>query len=89
MAYTTINFKTKKALKDAVERYNALTSPKGQRFQTEPAVNASPVRAYQPGLGPDLSEYTGVVTLEGPHFPQPHRWYAQAQLVNGVVVSVK
>ena len=47
------------------------------------------VRCFQPGLGPDLSEYTGSVTLEGPHYPEPHRWYAAAQLKNGVVVKVK
>ena len=47
------------------------------------------VRCFQPGLGPDLSEYTGSITLEGPHYPEPHRWYAAAQLENGVVVKVK
>ena len=31
----------------------------------------------------------GWVTIEGPHFPQPHRWYAQAELRNGLVVKVK
>jgi hypothetical protein len=46
------------------------------------------VRCYQPGLGPDLSNYTGKVTLEGPHSPEPHRWYASASLENGVVKKV-
>jgi hypothetical protein len=31
----------------------------------------------------------GKVTLEGPHFPQPHRWYAEATLKDGRIVSVK
>lgn len=70
MAYTTQNFKTKKALKDAV----AL---------------AAGVTCYQPRLGPDLSNYTGRVCLEGPHYPEPHRWYAEAELVNGRVVRVR
>ena len=30
----------------------------------------------------------GKVTLEGPHFPQPHKWYAQATLENGQIVKV-
>lgn len=47
------------------------------------------VRCYQPGLGPDLSNFTGNVVLEGPHFPKPHKWYASAQLENGVVKSIK
>ncbi len=47
------------------------------------------VRCHQPGLGPDLSEFTGRIYLEGPHYPQPHRWYAQAEMVNGVLIKVK
>lgn len=76
MAYTVINFKTKKALKEAVKFYNTMD-------------NRIEVRCYQPGLGPDLSNYTGKVYLEGPHYPKPHSWYAEAELVNGVVVKVK
>lgn len=71
MAYTVINFKTKKMLKEAVADRDGV------------------VRCYQPGLGPDLSNYTGKITLEGPHYPKPHTWYAEAELVNGVVVKVK
>lgn len=69
MAYTVYNFKTKKALKEAVKHEK--------------------LRCYQPGLGPDLSNYTGKITLEGPHYPKPHTWYAEAELVNGVVVKVR
>jgi hypothetical protein len=46
------------------------------------------VRCFQPGLGSDLSNYTGSITLEGPHYPEPHRWYAAATLLNGIVVKV-
>ena len=31
----------------------------------------------------------GRVYLEGPHYPQPHTWCAQATLQGGRVVSVK
>jgi hypothetical protein len=85
MSYTVTNFKTKKALKEAVAKWNA--NPKQKSI-----VNVDgefPVRCYQPGLGPDLSNYTGKITLEGPHYPKPHSWYAEAELVNGVVVKVK
>ena len=47
------------------------------------------VRCFQPGLGPNLSDFTGKVYLEGPHYPQPHKWYAQALLANGIVKTVK
>ena len=76
MAYTVFNFKTKKQLIEAVKLYNTMN-------------NRAEVRCYQPGLGPDLSNYDGKITLEGPHYPEPHRWYAEAELVNGVLVKVK
>lgn len=70
--YTTMNFKTKKALKEAV-------------------AEGAPVRVYQPNA--DLTgakvPKDGVVTLEGPHYPAPHTWYAEATLKDGVVVKVK
>ena len=47
------------------------------------------IRCYQPGLGPNLSHFSGSVALEGPHYPEPHRWYAAATLLNGIVVKVK
>ena len=31
----------------------------------------------------------GRVYLEGPHYPKPHRWYAQAELHDGCLVKVK
>lgn len=83
MAYTITNFKTKKQLKEAVASYNAADKNDLR------AVNARAVRCYNPGLGPDLSNHTGKIALEGPHYPKPHTWYAEGELVNGVVVKVK
>jgi hypothetical protein len=49
------------------------------------------VRITQPNG--DLTGITapenGVVYLEGPHYPEPHRWYAQAVVEGGRVVRVK
>jgi hypothetical protein len=75
MAYTIDNFKTTKDLKKAVEQFHAKS--------------LYPVKCYQSGLGPDLSNYTGKVCLEGPHYPKAHTWYAEAELKNGVVIKVK
>jgi hypothetical protein len=47
------------------------------------------VRCCEPGVGPDLSNYTGHVVLEGPHYPEPHMWYAGADLVDGVITKVR
>ena len=45
------------------------------------------IACYNRGLGPALVDFTGKVYLEGPHYPEPHRWYASAQVVNGVIVK--
>lgn len=68
--YCSPNFKTKKALKDAIAA-------------------GKPVTVFQPNnLFGIVPPENGKVTLEGPHYPQPHRWYAQATLENGKIVKV-
>lgn len=32
---------------------------------------------------------SGTHFIEGPHYPQPHRWYAQATVVDGFITSLK
>jgi hypothetical protein len=73
MAYTDRNFKTKKALKEAVAAGEAITvhQPNRGMFET------------------NLTPTDGTVFLEGPHYPEPHKWYAQATLKDGLVVAVK
>ena len=69
--YTTKNFRTKKALKEAVASGEKVTvyQPNGDMFGKEPPKN-------------------GTVSIEGPHYPEPHRWYAQVTLTDGVVTKV-
>ena len=31
----------------------------------------------------------GHVVVEGPHYPKPHRWYGEATLKDGKVISIK
>jgi hypothetical protein len=45
------------------------------------------VRVWQPGLFANTEN--GPVTLEGPHYPAPHTWYATADIENGVIVKVR
>lgn len=48
------------------------------------------ITVYQPNdMGFSPTPTNGRVYLEGPHYPQPHRWYAEGQLVEGILVSVK
>jgi hypothetical protein len=49
------------------------------------------VRCYQPNgdiTGAELPK-NGTIFLEGPHFPEPHKWYAEATVKDGIVVKVK
>lgn len=46
------------------------------------------VSIFNPGLGGDLSTFTGTKSVEGPHYPKPHSWYASVQVVNGQVTKV-
>ncbi|MGH8897496.1 MAG: hypothetical protein ACRDZ4_10830 [Egibacteraceae bacterium] len=44
------------------------------------------VRVFQPGpFGPKVGD--GPVAIEGPHYPEPHRWYATVTIKDGVVVA--
>ncbi len=72
-------------MKEAVAEWKANLDISGNPIYED----KKPVCCHQPGLGPDLSNFTGKVYLEGPHYPKPHTWYAEAELVNGVVVKVK
>jgi len=42
------------------------------------------VDTFQPGPFPAKTD--GPVALEGPHYPKPHTWYAQAVIADGVIV---
>jgi len=44
----------------------------------------APVSVYSPGPFPAPTD--GKVTIEGPHFPAPHRWYATATVSGGNIV---
>jgi hypothetical protein len=67
MAYTSPNFKNKKALKDALAA--------GQD-----------VGVFQPGYG--AVPVDGTISLEGPHYPKPHTWYATGTMKGGRLVKV-
>ena len=46
-----------------------------------------PVRIFAPMFG--TPKVNGTEFLEGPHSPQPHKWYAQVEMKDGLVVKVK
>ena len=53
----------------------------------EAVAKGMPVRLFAPGLGEPKEN--GTEYVKGPHYPQPHKWYAEVQVVNGLVVKVK
>lgn len=63
------------------------TNYKSKKALKAAVANGEQVTVFQPGLGDNPKN--GIVYLEGPHYPEPHRWYAQATLKDGFVVSVK
>ena len=44
------------------------------------------VEVFSPGPFPCPTE--GIVTLEGPHYPQAHKWYSRVRVENGRVVKI-
>lgn len=45
------------------------------------------VQVFSPGPFP--AKRDGVESVEGPHFPAAHTWYATVEVKNGIVVKVK
>ena len=82
--YTEENFKTKKQLKAAVEAWNKYVANGSDNGQNPPAITY-----YQPGPFGWLEQKNGTFYVEGPHYPEPHRWYATCTAKNGVIVKVK
>lgn len=82
--YTSINFKTKKAFKQAVSDY--LESLALQHAGID-AVEFKPVTLWAPGIG--TPKANGTEYVEGPHYPKPHTWYAEVEVKDGIVVRVK
>ena len=67
--YASVDFKTKKAFREAVQRGEQVT-------------------LFNPGIFGEPAE-NGREFVEGPHYPKPHTWYAQVEMKDGVVQSVK
>jgi hypothetical protein len=72
--YTDINFKTKKALKEAVRAHQNGEGPA--------------VTLFNPGPFGD-PQVNGEESVEGPHYPKPHTWYARVTLEDGIVTRVR
>lgn len=100
--YTVKNFKSKKELKNAVEANRILTNAVLHLSRTDvPATigaceaqqilrSLTPlaVRYFQPGPFGGSEPVNGTFSVEGPHYPQPHKWYARCTAKDGIIIKV-
>lgn len=87
--YTTFNYPSKAALRRDVVRYNELDT--GARVPIEVLQEHASLQTrltvFAPGLG--APKQNGTEFVEGPHYPQAHKWYARVEIKDGVVVKVQ
>jgi len=62
-----------------------LGNPKTKKAAKE-LVKQGGASCFEPGLG-DIP-YNGTVYIEGPHYPQPHKWYGKVTIVNGKITKL-
>jgi hypothetical protein len=69
------------------ERMYTRVNYKTKKSLKEAVANGDRVELFAPGLGSPVEN--GTEYVEGPHYPEPHRWYAAVEVRNGLVVKVK
>ena len=62
---------------------------KTKKALKEAIASGEKIGIHQPGPFVGQEPANGKVYLEGPHYPQPHKWYAEAWVENGILVKVK
>ena len=45
------------------------------------------IYVYQPGPFP--GEHTGTVCIEGPKYPEMHKWYATVEIKDNIIIKIK
>ena len=69
-----------------VEQMYTDTNYKTKKALKADLASGKEIHCHQPGnLHAPVTE--GKAYLEGPHYPQPHRWYASCTLKAGVIVA--
>ncbi len=63
------------------------TNFKSKKELKEAVAAGQKVTIFAPGLGIPVKD--GQEFLQGPHYPQPHKWYAEVTMKDGYVVKVK
>ena len=65
-----------------------ITNYKSGKAVREAFTQGTKIEVFQPGgIFPDPKD--GIVYLEGPHYPQPHKWYLSAEIKDGIIVRIR
>jgi len=63
-------------------------NPRTKKVIKEWIASGRIVEVYQSGpFGPHVKD--GVCYLEGPHYPECHRWYANAIVKDGYIIKIR
>lgn len=53
----------------------------------EAVASGQKISVFSPGPFPAPTQ--GKTCIEGPHYPEPHKWYAEVEIKDGIVIKVK
>ena len=60
---------------------------KSKKELKEAVARGEKIEIFAPGLG--TPKDNGTEFVEGPHYPQPHKWYASVEMKDGIIIKVK
>lgn len=63
------------------------TNPPTKKALKEAVAAGQRLEVFSPGPFP--TTLNGVESVEGPHYPKPHSWYASVEVRDGVIVKVR
>lgn len=67
----------------------AETNPRTKKALKDAIAAGRKIGVFQPGPFAGNEPLNGEVSIEGPHYPEPHRWYARVTLRDGIIVKVR
>jgi hypothetical protein len=65
------------------------TNFKSKKELKDAVASGARVTYFQPGPFGGNAPQTGKIYVEGPHYPKPHKWYAECFVRDGVIIAVK
>lgn len=61
---------------------------KSKKAIREAIATGKRIEVFDPGIGHEPIPRDGIVHLEGPHSPEPHKWYGTGTMKDGKLVSI-